>query len=216
MMGWSSWNAYMVDISDSIITHQVDLIAEKGLRKAGYSFVNIDDGFFGYRDSSGYMIPHPTRFPEGSDGMRRLVDYIHAAGLKGGIYSDAGDNTCGSSYNHDLNGLGAGLWNHDIQDAERYFNEWDFDFIKIDFCGGINRRLEEKDRYLQIRNVIDSISNKPIEINICRWDYPGTWVGNAGNSWRISADIRPIWSSVKYIVEKKSISFRLCRRRQVQ
>ena len=202
MMGWSSWNAYMVDISDSIITHQVDLIAEKGLRKAGYSFVNIDDGFFGYRDSSGYMIPHPTRFPEGSDGMRRLVDYIHAAGLKGGIYSDAGDNTCGSSYNHDLNGLGAGLWNHDIQDAERYFNEWDFDFIKIDFCGGINRRLEEKDRYLQIRNVIDSISNKPIEINICRWDYPGTWVGNAGNSWRISADIRPIWSSVKYIVEK--------------
>ena len=202
MMGWSSWNAYMVDISDSIITHQVDLIAEKGLREAGYSFVNIDDGFFGYRDSSGYMIPHPTRFPEGSDGMRRLVDYIHAAGLKGGIYSDAGDNTCGSSYNHDLNGLGAGLWNHDIQDAERYFNEWDFDFIKIDFCGGINRRLEEKDRYLQIRNVIDSISNKPIEINICRWDYPGTWVGNAGNSWRISADIRPIWSSVKYIVEK--------------
>ena len=202
MMGWSSWNAYMVDISDSIITHQVDLIAEKGLRKAGYSFVNIDDGFFGYRDSSGYMIPHPTRFPEGSDGMRRLVDYIHAAGLKGGIYSDAGDNTCGSSYNHDLNGLGAGLWNHDIQDAERYFNEWDFDFIKIDFCGGINRRLEEKDRYLQIRNVIDSISNKPIEINICRWDYPGTWVGNAGNSWRISADICPIWSSVKYIVEK--------------
>ena len=84
MMGWSSWNAYMVDISDSIITHQVDLIAEKGLREAGYSFVNIDDGFFGYRDSSGYMIPHPTRFPEGSDGMRRLVDYIHAAGLKGG------------------------------------------------------------------------------------------------------------------------------------
>ena len=26
LMGWSSWNAYMVDISDSIITLQADLL----------------------------------------------------------------------------------------------------------------------------------------------------------------------------------------------
>ena len=26
LMGWSSWNAYMVDISDSIIIHQANLI----------------------------------------------------------------------------------------------------------------------------------------------------------------------------------------------
>lgn len=202
MMGWSSWNAYMVDISDSIITHQVDLMVEKGLKDAGYNFVNIDDGFFGYRDSAGYMVPHPERFPKGTEGMRALVDYIHSAGLKGGIYSDAGDNTCGSSYNHDLNGLGAGLWAHDVQDAERYFNEWDFDFIKIDWCGGRNLGLSEQERYMQIRHAIDSIASKPVEINICRWNYPGTWVGEAGDSWRISGDIRPIWSSIKYIVGK--------------
>ena len=202
LMGWSSWNAYMVDISDSIITHQADLIVEKGLKEAGYRYVNIDDGFFGYRDERGYMVPHPERFPKGPEGMRALVDHIHSLGLKAGIYSDAGDNTCGSSYNHDLNGLGAGLYGHDVVDAERYFNEWDFDFIKLDYCGGQNLKLDPEERYREIRRVIDSVATRHIRINVCRWNFPGTWVNGIGDSWRISADIRPVWKSIKYIVGK--------------
>lgn len=202
LMGWSSWNAYMVDISDSIITHQADLMVEKGLKEAGYRYVNIDDGFFGYRDEKGYMVPHPERFPKGPEGMRALVDHIHSLGLKAGIYSDAGDNTCGSSYNHDLNGLGAGLYGHDVVDAERYFNEWDFDFIKLDYCGGQNLKLDPEERYREIRRVIDSVATRHIRINVCRWNFPGTWVNGIGDSWRISADIRPVWKSIKYIVGK--------------
>lgn len=202
LMGWSSWNAYMVDISDSIIIHQADLIVKRGLKDAGYGNVNIDDGFFGYRDQRGYMIPHPQRFPGGSAQMRSISDHIHSLGLKAGIYSDAGDNTCGSSYNKDLNGIGAGLWMHDVQDADQYFNNWNFDFIKIDYCGGINRRLEERNRYEEIRQVIDSVAGRHIDINVCRWDHPGTWVEKIADSWRISGDIRPVWSSVRYIVEK--------------
>lgn len=202
LMGWSSWNAYMVDISDSIITHQADLMVEKGLKEAGYRYVNIDDGFFGYRDERGYMVPHPERFPKGPEGMRALVDHIHSLGLKAGIYSDAGDNTCGSSYNHDLNGLGAGLYGHDVMDAERYFNEWDFDFIKLDYCGGQNLKLDPEERYREIRRVIDSVATRHIRINVCRWNFPGTWVNGIGDSWRISADIRPVWKSIKYIVGK--------------
>ena len=202
LMGWSSWNAYMVDISDSIITHQADLMVEKGLKEAGYRYVNIDDGFFGYRDERGYMVPHPERFPKGPEGMRALVDHIHSLGLKAGIYSDAGDNTCGSSYNHDLNGLGAGLYGHDVVDAERYFNEWDFDFIKLDYCGGQTLKLDPEERYREIRRVIDSVATRHIRINVCRWNFPGTWVNGIGDSWRISADIRPVWKSIKYIVGK--------------
>lgn len=202
LMGWSSWNAYMVDISDSIIMHQADLIVKRGLKDAGYGNVNIDDGFFGYRDQRGYMVPHPQRFPGGSAQMRSISDHIHALGLKAGIYSDAGDNTCGSSYNKDLNGIGAGLWMHDVQDADQYFNNWNFDFIKIDYCGGIHRRLEERNRYEEIRQVIDSVAGRHIDINVCRWDYPGTWVEKIADSWRISEDIRPVWSSVRHIVEK--------------
>ena len=204
LMGWSSWNAYLVHISDSIIIHQADLIVKRGLKDAGYGNVNIDDGFFGYRDQRGYMIPHPQRFPGGSAQMRSISDHIHSLGLKAGIYSDAGDNTCGSisKHNKDLNGIGAGLWMHDVQDADQYFNNWNFDFIKIDYCGGFHSHLDERKRYEEIRQVIDSVAGRHIEINVCRWDHPGTWVEKIADSWRISGDIRPVWSSIRNIVEK--------------
>ena len=67
MMGWNSWNAYMVDISDSIIMNAADMMIAKGLKDAGYDHVNIDDGYFGYRDSLGYMVPHTGRFPKGME-----------------------------------------------------------------------------------------------------------------------------------------------------
>ena len=93
LMGWSSWNAYRVNISEDIIKHQADLMVEKGLKDAGYRFINIDDGFFGYRDETGKMHEHAQRFP---NGMKVVVDHIHNLGLKAGIYTDAGNNTCGS------------------------------------------------------------------------------------------------------------------------
>lgn len=199
MMGWNSWNAYMVDISDSIIMNAADMMIAKGLKDAGYDHVNIDDGYFGYRDSLGYMVPHTGRFPK---GMKHVPEYIHSLGMKAGIYTDAGHNTCGSNYNKDPHGLGAGLWQHEVQDAERYFNEWDFDFIKIDWCGGSKLGLDPKERYLRIREIIDSVATKHIDINVCRWRYPGTWVNKVGSSWRVSGDIRPNWPSICEMISK--------------
>lgn len=199
VMGWSSWNAFMIGISDSLVMEQADLMVSSGLLDAGYDHVNIDDGFFGRRSPDGTMNCHPERFP---GGMKAVADHIHALGMKAGIYSDAGDNTCGSIYNADRNGVGAGLYGHEVQDADLYFNEWGFDFIKIDYCGGMGLGLDERSRYLRIREVIDSVAARPVEINICRWAYPGTWVSSAGGSWRISQDIRPYWASVKDIVSK--------------
>ena len=43
IMGWSSWNAFRVDISEDIIKHQADLMVEKGLKDAGYHYINVDD-----------------------------------------------------------------------------------------------------------------------------------------------------------------------------
>ncbi len=199
LMGWSSWNAYMVNISDSVIRFQADQMVKSGLRDAGYAQINIDDGFFGHRTKDGKMTAHPTRFP---NGMKGVVDHIHHLKMKAGIYSDAGDNTCGSQYNKDTIGIGAGLYKHDIQDAELYFNEWDFDFIKIDYCGGRHAKLDEEARYREIRRNIDATAHKPISINICRWAYPGTWVSEVGDSWRTTSDIRPNWKSVSNIIAR--------------
>lgn len=200
IMGWSSWNTYHVNISDSLIRTQADAMVRLGLKELGYDHINIDDGFFGWRDSTGLMHPHPERFPF---GMKVVADYIHSKGLKAGIYSDAGANTCGSKYDNDENGFGAGLYGHEEQDSRLYFNDWGFDFIKIDYCGaGTWLDLDERERYTTICETIRRTAGHPVSINICRWAFPGVWAADLATSWRISSDIRPRWESVRYIIEK--------------
>ena len=90
-MGWSSWNTYHANISDSLIMRQADMMVKTGLAKAGYTYINIDDGFQGGRDEvTGELLINPYRFP---NGLKPVVDHIHSLGLKAGIYSDAGENT---------------------------------------------------------------------------------------------------------------------------
>lgn len=203
-MGWSSWNTYHVDISDKLIMHQADLIKELGLDKLGYTYVNIDDGWFGGREEDGTLKTHPVRFP---NGLKCVCDYIHSLGLKSGIYSDAGENTCGFRYDNDPWGKGVGFWNHDDQDAEYLFGRHDFDFIKIDYGGGepagnsLKIHMDERERYTAIRRAIDKV-RPGVRINVCRWDYPGTWVREIGSSWRMCRDIKPKWKIVKQIIEE--------------
>ena len=199
LMGWSSWNTYHVNINEELIKKQADALVSQGLKDAGYTYINIDDGFFGHRDENGKMHAHPERFP---NGMRVVSDYIHSLGLKAGIYSDAGDNTCGSIYDDDANGVGAGLYGHEQQDMDLYLKEWNYDFIKIDYCGARELGLDEEKRYTAICEAIRNTGRTDVSINICRWAFPGTWAKRLARSWRISPDIRPNWGSVKHIIEK--------------
>lgn len=200
VMGWSSWNTYRVNINEELIRKQADAMAALGLKEAGYRYINIDDGFFGYRDENGRLYTHPERFP---NGMKGIVDYIHSLGFKAGTYSDAGSNTCGSIWDNDTHGINVGLYGHERQDADLMFNEWGFDFIKIDYCGaGQELALEEQKRYTAICKAIDEVARHKVSVNICRWAYPGTWVKGLARSWRISPDIAPNWWSVKEIIRK--------------
>ena len=203
-MGWSSWNTYSINISDSLIMRQADAMVETGLKDVGFKYINIDDGYFGGRDmESGQLLIHPTRFP---GGMKPVVDHIHSLGLKAGIYSDAGYNTCGNYWNRDTIAQNVGLYGHERQDAEFFFNELGFDFIKVDFCGGTawqnNQRLalDPQTRYTAIHEAIEATGRKDVRLNVCRWDYPGTWVSDVSTSWRISGDISSRWQSVKGII----------------
>ena len=198
LMVWSSWSAVRVYISEDIIKNQADLMVRTGLKDAGYTNVNIDDGFFDERDSTGIMKANAKRFP---NGMKPVVDHIHGLGLKAGIYTDAGNNTCGSMSDKDRAGVGAGIYGHELQDAQLYFGDWGFDFIKIDYCGGSHLGLDEKERYTSIRESIDQV-NKDVSVNICRWAFPGTWAEGVASSWRISGDINAHWNSLKYVVGK--------------
>ncbi|NDV47399.1 hypothetical protein D0T49_10110 [Paludibacter sp. 221] len=190
MMGWSSWNTFRIDINESLIKETADAMVSKGLKDAGYTFINVDDGFFGGRGTDGKLIVHPTRFP---DGMRVVSDYIHDKGLMAGIYSEAGKNTCGSQYDSDINGIDAGFYGYEEQDAKMYFDDWNYDFIKVDYCGASVQGLDEKTQYTKIWNAIkntDKVKNGgSVRWNICRWMFPGTWALDVAGSWRISHDI---------------------------
>ena len=113
IMGWASWNNYTININEDIIKSQADAMVKTGLKDAGYTFINTDDGFFGGRDKDGNLLVHPERFP---NGMKSLAKYIHSKGLKAGIYSDAGSNTCASYWYKDTIGAGMGLYGHDKKD----------------------------------------------------------------------------------------------------
>ena len=207
LMGWSSWNTYGFQINDSVIQAQADAMVELGFKECGYDHINIDDGFFGGRDAEGNLLIHPERFP---NGLRGLVDYIHAKGLKAGIYSDAGRNTCASFWGKpkDEIGRGVGLYGHDAADFDLFFNpeKLNFDFIKIDYCGadaGNNDEgldLDVEQRYKEIAAAIKAVGRDDITWNICRWAFPGTWACEIADSWRTTEDIYLGWESVKSII----------------
>jgi|GEM_PF-1716393 len=202
-MGWSSWNTYGFQISEQLIMSQTSAMVDKGLKDVGYKYINIDDGFFGGRDADGNLLIHPTRFP---NGMKKVVDFIHGKGLKAGIYSDAGRNTCASFWGGDKIGEGVGLYGHDQDDIDLYFKELGFDFIKVDFCGGAPEHnvdkldLPEEERYRAIHEAIVNTGRTDVRLNVCRWAFPGTWVHEVATSWRMSEDIYMGWNSIKGII----------------
>ena len=200
IMGWASWNNYRVNINENIIKAQADALVETGLRKAGYNYINIDDGFFGGRDKNGKLLVHKDRF---SKGMKDLADYIHEKGLKAGIYTDAGINTCASYWDKDTIGVGMGLYGHEREDLTLMLKDWDYDFIKVDWCGGEWLGLNDETRYTKIGKIIREIKPEAV-YNICRWEFPGEWVISTADSWRISGDIANTFESVMHIVDQNA------------
>jgi alpha-galactosidase len=197
VMGWSSWNSFHVNIHEQLIREQADALVTTGMSKAGYQFINIDDGYLGGRDTSGNLFLHTQKFPS---GMRSLTDYIHSKGLKAGIYTDAGKNTCGSIYDHDVHGIGVGLDGHVERDLDLFFRQWNFDFIKVDWCGGKVQQLDPEQVYTKLIAAVQAIDST-IVFNLCMWQFPGLWAIKKADSWRISEDIRENFESILKIID---------------
>lgn len=197
IMGWSSWNNFRVHIDEQMIREQADALVASGMYEAGYRFINIDDGYFGGRDTTGMLFVDAVKFPS---GMGALIEYIHGKGLKAGIYTDAGKNTCGSIYDRDTNGIGVGIYGHLEQDCNLFFREWKADFLKVDWCGGEQLKLNEEVEYTKIIRAVKS-TNPNAVFNICRWQFPGIWATTQADSWRISGDIEARFESILRIID---------------
>jgi len=180
-MGWNSWNKFACTVSEDLIKSVADAMATNGMKDAGYQYVVMDDCWQVSRDENGNIVADPQRFPS---GIKALADYVHSKGLKFGLYSDAGMETCEGR---------PGSQGHEYQDALQYA-KWEVDYLKYDWCNTGKRNAEEA--YSTMSKALLS-TGWPIVFSICEWGTakPWLWGRGIGNLWRTTGDISDKWSS---------------------
>ena len=202
-MGWSSWNSFSNIVDSQIIQDQAHAMISTGMAKAGYQYVNIDEGWWlGGRDADGHFVIDAKAWPalaagEHAGDMANIVRFIHGQGLKAGIYTDAGAEGCsmypdlGPVHDH------VGSEGHYEQDFLQ-FAQWGFDYVKVDWCGGDKEKLDPAVQYAEIARAIAkavAATGHPLYFSLCEWgnNSPWTWAPNVGGApadvWRTSGDI---------------------------
>jgi alpha-galactosidase len=189
-LGWNSWNQYGCDVSEDLIKRQADAMVVTGMKAVGYRYVNIDDCWMDVtRDVNGNYRANPQTFPH---GIKSLADYVHARGLKLGIYTSPGPQTC---VGRGLEGIRAkrhpGSEGHERQDA-RQFAAWGVDYLKYDRCTASKEDAEAK--FALMADALHA-TGRPILYSINPDGAPSvhSW-GRYANMWRTTPDINPTWS----------------------
>lgn len=188
-MGWNSWNKFKGRVEDKVVREIADAMVSSGMKDAGYTYINIDDTWEGeQRDAQG-NIQSNKKFPD----MKALADYVHSKGLKLGIYSSPGPNTC-AGYE--------GSYGHEEQDA-RTFAAWGIDYLKYDWCGARTLYTDEEMPavYQKMGDALQA-TGRPIVYSLCQYGRLDVWKWGAdvgGNLWRTTGDIGDNWNSMTRI-----------------
>ncbi|KAI0913289.1 glycoside hydrolase family 27 protein [Ustulina deusta] len=231
-LGWNSWNAYHCDINETLILDAANAMIEFGFKEAGYEYVNLDDCWSvktGRDSETQQLVPDPSRFPNGISG---LADKIHELGFKIGIYSSAGTETCAgypASIGYEtIDATSWAAWGIDylkydncnvpsnwrdeceacvysLYDPNNYINGTCVD--PDDYCpaGYDYTTSNSSKRYGVMRDALQA-QNRTILYSLCSWGTAGVeqWGNKTGNSWRMSGDIEPVFSSVTSILNMNS------------
>ncbi|GLJ35357.1 hypothetical protein SUGI_0711190 [Cryptomeria japonica] len=155
-MGFNNYNHFPChNINEQIIRETADVMISSGLSKLGYEYINIDDCWAELnRDDEGNLVPSASTFPS---GIEALADYVHSKGLKIGIYSDAGIQTCMKTQ--------PGSLGHEEQDAKTLAS-WGIDYLKYDNCNSGGE--DTKERYQIMRDALNK-AGRPIFYAMCEW-----------------------------------------------
>src|SRR5580698_320474 len=189
-MGWNSWNHFFQHVTDADVRAAADAMVSSGMRDAGYVYVNIDDTWEGERDAQG-VIQTNKKFPD----MKALADYVHARGLKLGIYSSPGPKTCAKF---------EGSYGHEVQDAKTYA-AWGIDYLKYDLCsfgdkltvagngdqGAPAAFAAQQEAYRKMHDALVA-AGRPIVFSLCQYGMSNVWEWGpeaGGNLWRTTGDI---------------------------
>jgi len=169
-MGWNDWYTHGANVTDTVMREAADALVSSGMADHGYDYCNVDDGW-----TNGH-------FPD----MKALADYIHAHGLKFGIYSSPGPKTCAGF---------PGSHGHEAEDA-RQFAAWDVDFLKYDFCTywDVMPGKTTEDFIAPYRLMGRLVREQPRDIvfNLCQYGMANVWEWAAdigGHCWRTTGDV---------------------------
>jgi len=193
-MGWNHWYAHYDRVTDKMMRQAADVMVASGMADVGYQYVNIDDCWMNaprhsdrlrvgpLRDKDGNILPN-KHFPD----MKALTDYIHAQGLKAGIYTSPGPFTCAGF---------AGTYQHEAQDTKQ-FADWGFDFLKYDWCSYGNvvkgdKSLEAMKKPYRLMGDLLKKQDRDILFNLCQYGMGNVWEWGAevgGHSWRTAGDL---------------------------
>lgn len=191
-LGWNSWNVWARAVDDAKIRQAADWMVKSGLAAHGFQYIGIDDAWMGERGPDGEIRTNP-KFPD----MKALADYVHARGLKIGIYSSPGPKTCQQL---------PGSYQHEAQDAATYAR-WGIDLLKYDLCsyGALIRkpgnREEEMKPYVVMGGELRK-SPRDIVYSLCQYGRAEVWEWGpkvGGQMWRTTGDIRDSWESMSAI-----------------
>lgn len=179
-MGFSSYPQFGTDVNQQQIMGIATAMVNNNMAAAGYRYVYIDDGWQGRR-VDGKLTANPARFP---CGIKLMADYLHAKGLKLGLYTTPGKVSCGGN---------TGSYGHVDADVAT-FAAWGVDAIKLDWCYANGAEAESITE--QWHNAIIK-SGRPMVLGINAGGNPvtGTWAMYYANEWRTSDDICPSWFS---------------------
>ena len=194
-MGWNGFNRFYIHVNAAKVEAAARAIVRSGMRDAGYRYVNLDGGWDLYdRGADGALQPNPANFPA---GIRAVADYVHALGLKFGIYTSAGVRNCA--------GTSAGSYGHYWQDAAA-FASWGVDYLKLDWC-----RIPYKDfpqmPHAKVGQLLASdmgqalaSTGRSIVFDLNDWtdDAPWTWAPHLSHMWRTAPDIHDKYASLVF------------------
>lgn len=204
-MGWNSWNSFANIVNSPIVQQQAQALASNGMRKAGYEYVVIDEGWWlGERDAAGNFVVNAKQWPAIQPGqkdgdMANIAAYIHSLGLKAGIYTDAGKDGCSMYPDSGPKYMNTGSEGHYDQDFLQ-FSKWGFDYVKVDWCGGAKNKRSGAVQYAQIAHAIqkaEKTTGRKLYFSICEWGSQNPWFWGPGvgeiesTMWRTGGDIIP-------------------------
>ena len=186
-MGWNGWNEFRcrAELDQAKFQANADALLTRGLRDVGYQYANLDDCWQSPRGADGSLSAN-SRFP---DGIAALGRYVHAQGLKLGIYAHTVE--CKRPELTTPGSLG-----FEAKDAAA-FAEWGVDYVKYARCSGASP--DDPANFGAMQSAL-ARTGRPMVLSIVAAPFE-YWQTGVARQWRIHGDIEPSWDAVLDVID---------------